>query len=73
MSARRVRFLVKSKGFSRRNPMSARLFETLESRQLLSASPTMSPLTSPVQLDHDQIQADLLKFRSDGAFRFRDV
>ena len=50
--------------------MSARLFETLESRQLLSASPTMSPLTSPVQLDHDQIQADLLKFRSDALSGF---
>jgi hypothetical protein len=40
-----------------------RFFEGLESRALMSASP--SPLTEAVKLDHDQIHADLLKFRSD--------
>ncbi len=37
--------------------------EPLESRTFMSASP--SPLSETVSLDHDQIRADLLKFKSD--------
>jgi flagellar biosynthesis chaperone FliJ len=40
-----------------------RFTEVLESRTLMSAAP--SPLTEAVKLDHVQIRADLLKFRSD--------
>jgi hypothetical protein len=60
---RRVVFNSEGRFPQEKSMFTHRFMETFESRTLLTTTP--SPLTTAVSQDHDQIRADLLKFRSD--------